>query len=143
MEKRYYLDTCIWLNLLKKEINPKSGVQYWKLAKDFIEKIEDKQEKIVISTIVLKELYYTLKERFQLVNQFFKESDFIEIIKTDPRDYDLARKWEKENETLSFYDYLHIAIAKRLNLQLITRDEDLIILAKKHVNVSKPEESFS
>ena len=140
MGKKYYLDTCIWLNLLKKESNPKNGVQYWKIAKDFIEKIEEKQEKIVISSIVLKELYYTLKEKFQSINQFFKESDFIEIIKTDPSDYNLARKWEKEHENLSFYDYLHVAITKRLSLQLITRDEDLIIFAKSYVNVSKPEE---
>jgi len=29
-----------------------------------------------------------------------------------------------------------------LNLQLITRDEDLIIFAKKHIKVSKPEDLF-
>ncbi len=36
--------------------------------------------------------------------------------------------------------YLHVAIAKRLNIPLITRDKDLIIFAKKHVDVYKPED---
>ena len=143
MKKRYYIDTCIWLNLFKKEVDSKSGIQYWKFAKDLIEEIEEKQDNMIISTIVLKELYFTINEKFQDIKEFFKESDFIQIIKTDPTDYDLARKWEKEDGKLSFYDYLHVAISKRLNLHLITRDEALIIFAKSHVNVSKPERLFS
>jgi len=39
MKKRYYIDTCIWLNLFKKEVDSKSGIQYWKFAKDLIEEI--------------------------------------------------------------------------------------------------------
>jgi len=140
MKNSYYVDTCIWLNLFKKEVNKKGGIPYWKIAEDFIKILEEKQEKIIVSTIVLKELYFTLKEKFPIINRFLKESDFIEIIKTSPEDYELARKWEKENKTLSFYDYLHTAITKRLNLCLITRDEDLIRFAKSHVNVLKPEE---
>lgn len=143
MKDSYYFDTCIWLNLFKKEVNKKSGIQYWRFAKNLIEEIEDKQDKIIISTIVLKELYFKLKEKFPIINGYFKESDFINIIKTSPEDYELARKWEKENKTLSFYDYLHVAIVKRLNLHLITRDEDLIIFAKNYIKVSKPEELFS
>ena len=143
MKKSYYVDTCIWLNLLKKEVNQKNGIQYWKIAEDFIRKIEEKQEKIIISTIVLKELYFVAEVKFQTINEFFKESDFIEIIKTTPEDYELARKWEKEHEKLSFYDYLHTAIAKRLNMCLVTRDEELILFAKSYLNVSKPEDLFS
>ena len=58
-----------------------------------------------------------------------------------PEDYDLARKFENEEEIkLSFYDYLHVAIAKRLNVPLITRDKELIYFAKKHIGVFKPED---
>ena len=134
----YSTASCEVLN--PKNSNKKTGVQYWKIAEDFIKSIEEKQERIIVSTIVLKELYFTLKEKFPIINGFFKESDFIKIIKTAPEDYELARKWEEENKTLSFYDYLHTAIAKRLNLCLITRDEGLIRFAKNHVNVLKPEE---
>ena len=63
------------------------------------------------------------------------------MIKTVPEDYDLARKFEDEEEIkISFYDYLHVAISKRLNIPLITRDKDLITFAKKHIEVYRPEE---
>lgn len=126
MKRSYYVDSCIWLNLFKKE------EPYWKLAKDFLEKNND----VIVSTIVIKELSFKIKEKFDM--KFFKE---IKIIKTVPEDYDLARRFEDEEEfKISFYDYLHVAISKRLNLVLITRDKDLITFAKKHVEVHKPEE---
>ena len=63
------------------------------------------------------------------------------MIKTVPEDYDLARKFEDEEEIkISFYDYLHVAISKRLNIPLITRDKDLITFAKKDIEVYRPEE---
>ena len=63
------------------------------------------------------------------------------MIKTVPEDYDLARKFEDEEEIkISFYDYLHVATSKRLNIPLITRDKDLITFAKKHIEVYRPEE---
>ena len=60
-----------------------------------------------------------------------------------PEDYELARKWEQEHDSLSFYDYVHVAIAKRLNVPLITRDEDLTKFAKSYIKVFKPEELIS
>ncbi len=140
MKTDYYLDTCIWLNLFKKETGPEKNKPYWKSARNFIEKVEENNEKIIVSSIALKEIYFVARNKFKPIKDFLKESECVKIIKTYPEDYDLARKWEKEDNSLSFYDYIHIAIAKRLNLNLITRDEELIIFAKKHVKVSKPEE---
>ncbi len=139
-QKSHYVDTCIWLNLFKKEGDESKGIPYWKLAKDFIEQTEDDNDLIIISTITLKELIFKLGDRFNEVKQFFQESDFIYIIKTTPDDYDQARQWEQEHQLLSFYDYLHVAIAKRLKVQLITRDRDLIEFARAHVGVFKPED---
>ena len=140
MKKRYYLDTSIWLNLFKKETNPKGCIPYWKLAKDFIQKVEENSEKLIVSTIVLKEIYFSANEKFNIIKKFLDESDFIEIVKTSPEDYDLAREWERIDGKLSFYDYLHTAIAKRLNSDLITRDARLIEFAKSYIRVFKPEE---
>ncbi len=141
--KEYYAETCIWLNLFKKEGYITKGVPYWKLAKDFIEQVEDQNGKIIVSTIVLKELYFTATDKFNHIKKFFKESEYIEIVKTTPEDYGLARKWEQENGALSFYDYIHVAIAKRLNIPLVTRDEELIEFAKARIEVFKPEELIS
>lgn len=136
---KYYLDTCIWLNLFKREGDPTKGVPYWKIARNFIEKVSE-SDKIIVSTIVLKELEFKLKDKFLLAKNFFKNSDYIEIIKTTNEDYELARVLEKtEKIKLSFYDYLHIAIVQRLGVILITRDKDLMVVASKHIQVSKPE----
>ncbi|MBI2452285.1 PIN domain-containing protein [Candidatus Pacearchaeota archaeon] len=108
-----------------------------------MEQVEDQNGKIIVSTIVLKELYFTAKDKFNRIKKFFKESEYIKIVKTTPGDYELARKWEQEHKSLSFYDYIHVAIAKRLNIPLITRDEELIEFAKSRIDVFKPEELIS
>jgi len=134
-EKTYYLDSCIWINLFKKEGDDTKGIPYWKIAKDFIEK----DNIIIVSTIVIKEISFKIE--LNIVLKFFKDNEFIKLIKTIPEDYDLARKFENEEEIkLSFYDYLHVAIARRLNVPLITRDKELIYFAKKHIVVFKPED---
>ena len=131
------MDSCIWLNLFKKEGDSIKGVPYWQLAKSFLEK----DNEMIVSTIILKELSYKLENKFDEVKQFFKKNSFIKIIKTTSKDYDLARTYEDEEEfKISFYDYLHVAIAKRLNIPLITRDKDLITFANKHIEVHKPED---
>ncbi len=136
-QKTYYVDSCIWINLFKKEGEETKGVPYWKSAKDFIEN----GNTIIVSTIVIKELSFKIEEKLNLVMRFFKDNESIKLIKTIPEDYDLARKFENQEQfKISFYDYLHVAIAKRLNIPLITRDKDLIIFAKKHVDVYKPED---
>lgn len=143
MEKEYYIDTCIWINLLEKEGDATKGTPYWKIAEDFIEQVGDRNDKIIVSTIVLKELYFNSGDKFSQIKRFFKESEYIDIIKTVPEDYEQARKWEKEDATLGFYDYIHVAICQRLDIPLITRDEDLIKFAKSHIKVFKPEELIS
>src|SRR3989344_2876280 len=135
----YYLDSCIWLNLFKKEIGSLENLPYWKITKIFLENSKTNNSKIIISTIILKELYFVSGNKFNYIKKFFKINNII-IEKTTNEDYYLARQFENENKKLSFYDYLHVAIAKRLNAVLITRDKDLILFAKNYINVFKPEE---
>lgn len=139
-QRSYYVDTCIWLNLFKKEGDETKGIPYWKSAKDFIKQIEEHNDVIILSTIILKELLFKLSDRFNEIKQFLQESDSLHIIKTTPDDYHQARRWEQEHQRLSFYDYLHVAIAKRLDIHLITRDKELMEFAQEHVEVSKPED---
>jgi predicted nucleic acid-binding protein len=87
----------------------------------------------------LKELYY--KEKFDLIKKFFKDEEYIIIIKTINNDYIFARQIESLTYfKISFYDYLHIAISKRIGVPLITRDKELIKIAKEYTKVSKPED---
>ena len=137
---RYYLDTSIWLNLFKKEGDSTKGIPFWKIAKNFIEKIKKDNNEIVVSPMVMKELYFKAEDSFKIIDKFFKNEGYIKMIGANSEDYSFARNLEsKANFSISFYDCMHIAICKRLNSMLITRDNLLIDFAKDYIEVQKPE----
>jgi len=136
---RFYLDTCIWLNLFKREGDTTKGVPYWKIARDFIDYVGMTEGKIFVSTIVLRELQYKSGDRYGEVKEFFKKFDFISVLSTTNQDYESARISERKHQSLSFFDYLHVAVAKRLGAILITRDRELLLFARNHVKVNRPE----
>lgn len=126
--------------MFKKEGDVAKGVPYWEITKKFIEFAENNQSIIFVSTINLKEIKFKLGDAFSEAKQILEHSEFIRIIATENEDYDTARKFEQLHEKLSFYDYLHVAIAKRLGVPLITRDKQLIEFAQHHIEVFKPED---
>jgi predicted nucleic acid-binding protein len=73
VKKKYYLDTNIWLNLFKKEGDLRKGVPYWKIAKDFIQKVDENEDTIIVSTIVLKEIFFTTCREPKLLDKFLQE----------------------------------------------------------------------
>ena len=110
------------------------------MQKSFLDLIKDNNSKIIVSTIILKELKYKLDKNFSLVVNSFKNDNSIKLIKTVKEDYKFARHLEdKYDYYLGFYDFLHIAICKRLKIILVTRDRDLIKIASKYIQVIKPE----
>lgn len=146
-QKIYYVDSCIWLNLFKKEEGPTTGTPYWVLAKDFINKIRfSEEDQIIYTGFVLKEIKYVLNDErlFQERQDFLKKEPTFRYVKATPEDYDFARKLESEFKfEISFFDCIHIAISRRLNAVLVTRDNLLIERAKKYIFVDKPENLFS
>ena len=131
--KKFFVDTCIWLNLFKKEGDASKGKPYFEIAKEFLLKFDT----IFYSNLVLRELQYILNNEdvFQEKKAFMKkEFHFVKVTEEA-----FARKIEAECD-LSFYDCLHIATAHRLGCVLVTRDKDLIAFSKKHVSASKPED---
>jgi len=144
--KKFYLDTCIWLNLFKKEGNETKGKPYWEIAKEFIENIIfSKEKEIFYSGFVLKELMFILEEeKFKEKIHFLRSDEKFIFVKAINEDYLLARKIESESGyRISFYDCLHIAVCKRLNFVLVTRDQELINFAKKYISAEKPESLMS
>lgn len=138
----YYVDTCIWLNLFKKETDKTGKIQYWQIAEDFIKQVVfSENNRIVYSGIVLRELQIKLGNYYEEKRRFFDETKFIKI-DTIPDDKILARKLEsKYNFEISFYDLLHLTLAKRLNLVLVTRDRQLISIAtENNVTAIMPEQ---
>jgi len=100
------------------------------------------EHKIVYSGFVLKEIKYKLNDDniFKDRHKFIKQEPKFSFVKALDEDYQLARKLESEfNFEISFLDCQHIAICKRLNCVLATRDNKLIEAARKHIEADKPE----
>ena len=138
---KFYVDTNIYLNLWKKEGDATKGTPYWKLAKDFMDKVERENSIITFSGLILKELEYKLtpeqfKEKSDLLKSTYQKVEVLE------EDYNNARKLESKSRfDISFYDCLHIAVCKRLNLVLVTRDRLMLDFAKSEgLRCGKPEE---
>ena len=136
MVKGYYIDSCIWLNLFKREGDPAKGKPYWKIAEEFVED----QHEIFFSQFILREI------ENKISRGLFEESvkavnDRGKLLYANNRIFTLARKLESESRyRIAFCDCIHIAMCKYYNLILITRDRELIDFAKNYIQVSRPEE---
>ncbi len=142
---RYYVDTSIWLNLFKREGDSTKGIPYWQIAKSFIDYVMfSEKDQIIYSGIVLRELQIKLSVNDYNNKRAFLESEYkfikVEVVNEDKIQ---ARKLESfYNFSISFYDLVHICVCRRLNLILITRDFQLIQIAKQNgVDAKRPEES--
>ena len=136
----FYIDTCIYINLWHKEGNESLGVPYWQLALNFLNKYSN--SKIYFSGFVLKELKYILSdEEFKEKRKVFYKINFCKLESTS-EDISQARKIESEiNFEISFYDIIHMLLAKRSNSILITRDKKLLLICKKYnILAGKPED---
>ena len=143
MKKRYYIDTCIYLNLWQKEVDEKTGALLWKFAKDFLEKAETENSTVYYSGYLLKELSFVLeKDIFNKKLQMFNFSPNFKRINLSISEYNSARRIEKEsNYEVSFYDIIHMLLTKKTKSLLITRDNKLIDISRKYnLIVKRPED---
>ena len=139
--KSYYVDSCIYLNLWKKEVDD-FGNKLWEFAKDFFEKAENEDAIIYYSGFLLKEFIFLLStEEYLQKRDLFDSSPNFKKVVLSKEEYELVRKISKSNKQLSFYDIIHLLLAKKTNSTLITRDRLLIQLSKDYsVEAKKPEE---
>ncbi|MBI5065099.1 PIN domain-containing protein [Candidatus Woesearchaeota archaeon] len=137
----FYVDSCIYLNLWQKE--EVNGIPFWRFAKEFFEKYNSENFIIYYSGFLLKELTFILSEsEFEEKRSLFAYSRNFKKIILSREEFDQARKIESEEKyEISFYDIIHMLLAKKTNSILITRDSKLLITAKKYsVEAKKPEE---
>ncbi len=127
---RYYIDTCIWLNLIKREAKGKK--LFWKFAQEFLEQ----HSELITSSKIIHEL-----ESKGIDSKELLEKHNVKIIEIISEDLAQARIIESNSHYLiGFYDCIHLAICFRLNATLITRDYLLIQEAKKYkVFATEPE----
>lgn len=131
---KFYVDSCIYLNLWQKE-------RLWKKTLDFFELIERSGGEIIFSGFVLKELSYILtSEEFSERKRIFERAGFIRVI-ASKEDYANARALESSaGFKVSFFDCMHIILSNRLDAILVTRDRKMSELAiKEKCQVLAPE----
>ena len=142
MKKSYYIDTCIYLNLWQREVDDITKALLWKFAKEFLEKAEE-ESIVYYSGFILKELKFILTdEEFDKKKVLFESSPNFRRVFLSEEEFNLARKIEKEsNYEVSFYDIIHILLAKKTNSVLVTRDKKLLEFSEKYSVVArKPEQ---
>ncbi len=139
----YYVDSCIYLNLWKKEVDVYEN-KLWEFAKEFFEKVENEDSIIYYSGYLLKELMFVFDEnKFIDKLELFNFSPNFRRVNLTKEEYEIAKRIKKENREISFYDIIHMLLAKQTNSILITRDSSLIRLAKEYqIIVKKPEEKL-
>lgn len=139
----FYIDSCIYLNLWQKEVDDKTNMPLWKFAKEFFEKIENENSIIYYSGFLLKEMKFILtEEEFNQKRELFESSLNFKRVKLTEEEYELARKIESETKhEMSFYDIIHLLLARKTNSVLVTRDNKLLEIAENYsVVAKKPEE---
>ncbi len=143
MAKKYYLDTCIWLNLFKKEGDSTKGVPYWELTEIFMKKAIKEKAIIFYSDIVLRELQIKQSDEEYIKSKFYiLLTPVTRQLNQSIEDRNKARELEsKYHFEISFYDLVHLIIAKKVGAILITRDRKLLSIALENDVIAKrPEE---
>ena len=139
IEQLFYVDACIYLNLWQKEEDEIRGVPCWKSAKDFFEKYDNDDSTIYYSGFLLKELKFILGDQeFNQKYQLFRQSSNFERIFLSEGEYSQAQSIESElNYGISFFDVIHMLLARKSDSILITRDKDLFDTAGKYSVITK------
>ena len=139
---KFYVDSCIYLNLWNKEGSSKFGKPYWQIAQEFFDKFNHKNSIFYYSGFIIKELKFKMAPNdFQSRIKLFDKKKFRSIF-VPTNLLPIARKIESETYfAISFYDILHLLLAKKSNSILVTRDKKLLEAAKKYsAKFGRPED---
>ncbi len=141
MNKSFYIDSCIYLNLWQKEV--RKGLPFWEYTLKFLEKAEETKSTIYYSGFILKEISFILSiEEFLEKKSLFERGKIFKKVTLNNKEFNQARRIESEiNFKVSFYDIIHMLLAKKTKSVLITRDKRLYGVAKIYnIEVRRPEE---
>ena len=135
MQKRFYLDTCIWRDLLE---DRKSNYSFLgENAFQFLRKCRENDCIVLVSSFVVSELetYFSKEQIFDLFEPFNDITLFVEPSKESIRlAYEIGEK-----SSAHYSDIVHALIAKENECVLITRDKHFNFLTEL-VKVLLPEE---
>mgnify|MGYP001767400808 CR=1 FL=1 len=128
---RYYIDTCIWMDLLEGRKDYDGGSLSEK-AFNLILDIKARGDRIIVTEQILQEFsrYYSPEEIKSMLSPF---SRIIERLNNSPDQIIEAKKISSERN-VPFGDALHTITARDNSLILVTRDAHFRILS----DISEP-----
>ncbi len=122
-----YLDTCIYLNLWKKEEG------FWRDAKRLFDFAMQNGVKIFYSGFVLKELLFLLStEEYLEKRDFFDFDNVFCKVMLSRNEYIEAQKIKNRVASgCSLFDVIHVLLARKTNSILVTCDKELLELSRQ------------
>jgi predicted nucleic acid-binding protein len=134
----FYADTCIYLNLWKKEVD-ENGKPLWLFAKKFFELADLEGFRIFYSGFILKEMLFLLSSGEYLEKRaFIEENRIFERASLNEEEYKKAIELKNKTPTnCSLFDIIHLLLAKKTNSILVTQDRELLDLADYYTLIAK------
>ena len=118
---RFYIDTNIWIDLWSDRMAGIQPVGYY--AKAMFDKLINSKNGLVISDFIVRELEVNFPK--DLVNERLKklqELGFLEIVKITKEIFNEGKELSRK-VGIPTHDGVHVIIAKKLGLTIITRDK--------------------
>lgn len=140
----FYIDSCIYLNIWKKEVGFKGEI-LWEDSKKLLEILRDKKIKVIYSGFMLKELMFLLDSELYLskVSLFESQENFKKCF-LSKEELTKAKSLANQNTLIGLYDAIHIILAKKTNSVLVSRDKGLLSIAEKeNVNTLTPKQAIN
>ncbi len=136
MPKRYYLDTCIWMDYFENRMDKFRPLGEWALM--LINKIIEEGDNIIYSDIVEEELkgVYSAETILSIIR--IVPSDLVIEVESSLNQLKEAMRLSKELR-IPKNDALHAILARDNDVVLITRDKHFYELAEE-VEIRKPED---
>ncbi len=139
MEKKYWLDTCIWRDFYEDRFS-KAGNPLGEYATNAFMKILKKRDKILFSESLVRELSrdYGEKDINDMLNLLFMGGTLIRVEITK-EEYLEARELS-EKRKLPFVDCLNAVQARNHNAVVVSQDEHFTKNLSDIVKVIKPQD---
>lgn len=120
MQKRFYLDSCIWLDFF--EDRSDSLKPLGEFAFMFLKKCLNEKNPVIVSDIVTKELQLFLpdahiQERMDVFSEII-----VKVEHSKSQAEEAKALWKKLDAKFPFFDILHAIIARDANAILVSRD---------------------
>lgn len=138
------LDSDVLLNWLLQEIETQTGKELWVAPAALLELGERRQLHEVISLVSLLELRFVLRRKKKFPDAMIEHDlhqlqQIITLAVPTPEELEQAERLQGE-EMLDPFDSILLAQALTNHRHLITRDRDLLNIARRYGSASTPEE---